>query len=261
MSVLTQTAFAAGLLDATPLPAGLAAWNSATPERRYGVYRNNVTVSLTGALASRFPAAERIVGADFFQAMAQLFIRLHPPKSPLLLIYGDDFPDFVAAFEPAREIAYLPDIMRLEVARGRAYHAADAEPLDPQALAAVDPARLGDLVFEPHPSLSILSSPHPVVTIWAMNAGEHPLVPVNAWQAEDALVVRPQRRVEVTSLPPGGAAFHRSLAAGKTLAAAAQDAMTADERFDLSTNLAVLLRSGAFTAFRQEHADDRRNDA
>ena len=151
--------------------------------------------------------------------------------------------------------------MRLEVARGRAYHAADATPLDPQALAAVDPARLGDLVFEPHPALSIFSSPHPAVTIWAMNAGERALAPLDRWEGEDALVVRPQMIVEVTALPPGGAMFHRLLAAGETLGLAAEAAMAADERFDLSTNLAVLLRSGAFTAIREENPDEHRHDA
>jgi hypothetical protein len=261
MSAVTQTAFAAGLFAATPLPAGLTAWNSLAPERRYGVYRNNVSASLTGALSSRFPVAERIVGAAFFRAMAQAFVRLHPPRSPLLLAYGDDFPDFVAAFEPARDIAYLPDVMRLEVARGRAYHAADAAPLDPLAVAVVDPTRLGDLVFTPHPALSIFSSPHPAVTIWAMNAGERPLAPLDHWEGEDALVVRPQMIVEVTPLPPGGALFYRLLAAGETLGLAAEAAMAADERFDLSTNLAVLLRSGAFTAIREENPDEHRHDA
>lgn len=261
MSAAIQSAFAAGLLDASPPPAGLRAWNAAAPERRYGVYRNNVTASLTTALASRFPAAERIVGSEFFRAMAQAFIRFHPPRSPLLLAYGDDFPDFVAVFEPARELAYLADVIRLEAARGRAYHAGDAAPLDPQDLATVDPSRLGSLVFTPHPSLSILSSPHPVVTIWAMNAGELDLAPMEHWQKEDVLIVRPQMVVEVIPLPPGGALLFRRLAAGLALAEAAEAAMAADTRFDLSTNLAVLLRSGAFTAFRQETSDEHADNA
>lgn len=260
MSVFTQSAFAAGLFETTPPPDGLTSWNADAPERRYGVYRNNVTASLSGALASRFPATEQIVGEEFFRAMAQVFIRLHPPRSPLLLAYGDEFPDFVAGFEPASAIAYLPDVLRLEAARGHAYHAADAEPLDPQALATVDPARLGSLVFKPHPSLLILSSPFPVVTIWAMNAGERPLAPVDLRCGEDALVVRPRMLVEVTALPPGGAVFHRMLADGATLAGAAEAALVADGAFDLSTNLAVLLRSGAFTAFSQDNADERRHD-
>ena len=261
MSAVTQSAFAARLFETTSAPPGLTAWNTATPDRRYAVYRNNVTASLTGALASRFPAAESIVGPDFFRAMARTFIEAHPPRSPVLLAYGDAFSEFVAAFKPARKLAYLADVMRLEAARGRAYHATDAPPLNPAILAAVDPDRLGDLVFVPHPSLAILSSPHPVVTIWAMNAGERPLAPIGEWRSEHALIARPHLIVEVTLLPPGGAAFFRQLATGATLAAAAETAISPDTCFDLSENLAELLRSGAFTAIRQDEPDENRYDA
>jgi len=261
MSAATQNAFAAGLFDMTPPPAGLTAWNAAVPERRYGVYRNNVSASLTGALASRFPATETIVGPEFFGAMAQAYTRLHPPRSPLLLAYGDDFPDFIADFEPAAELAYLPDVMRLEVARGKAYHAADVASLDPQALATVAPARLGSLIFTPHPSLSILSSSHPMVTIWAMNSGHQPLAIIEEWHGEDALIARPAMIVEVVPLAPGGATFFRQLAAGTVLAGAAEAAIRADARFDVTTNLATLLRSGAFTTFSQENTDEDRDHA
>ena len=261
MSATLQSAFAAGLFGTTPAPAGLMAWNTPTPERRYGVYRNNVTASLTAALASRFPATENIVGPDFFRAMARAFIEAHPPSSPVLLAYGDDLPDFVAAFAPARELAYLPDVMRLEIARGRAYHAADVPPLDPAILAATDPARLDALVFTPHPALSVLSSPYPVVTIWAMNAGERPLAPIDIRQGEHALSARPHLTVEVTPLSPGGAVFFHRLAAGAALASAAEGAMSEHADFDLSDNLAVLLRSGAFAAISQDDTDEDTNHA
>lgn len=261
MSDATQSAFAAGLLNAAPPPAGVTAWNSPSPSRRYAVYRNNVAASLTGALAARFPAAERIVGAAFFRAMAGVFIRLHPPRSPLLLAYGDDFPDFAAAFEPAREIAYLADVMRIEAARTRAYHAADATPLDPQALAGIEPDRLGGLVLVSHPSLSVVSSPHPAVTIWAMNAGETRIAPIADWRGEDALVVRPRMTVAVVPLPPAGVPFFRHLARGYTLAEAACAAMEADAAFDLSKNLAILLRTGAFTTIGRDQDDEDRDHA
>lgn len=259
MSAAIQNAFAAGLFSAALPPSGLVAWNGGTPERRYAVYRNNVMASLKAALASRFPATESIVGPDFFRAMAHAFIQHHPPRSPLLLSYGDDFPEFLTHFVPAQELIYLPDVMRLEIARGHAYHAADATPLEPKTLGAVEPARLGSLVFTSHPSLSVLSSPHPVVTIRAMNAGERPLSSIGDWQGEDALIVRPRMIVEVVRLAPGGAVFFRQLAARATLAEAADAAMRADARFDLSTNLATLLSSGAFTAFSQEHTDEDRD--
>lgn len=251
MSLSTQTEFAVALIDpGQAVPEGLTAWNGPRPERRFGVYRNNVAVGLIGALASRFPAAERIVGEEFFAAMAHEFIRQYPPRSPLLLAYGDNFADFVESFEPAREIPYLPDVIRLEVARGRAYHAADATPLDAALLATVEPEGLAYLSFVPHPSASIIRSAFPAITIWAMNTGEIELSDIEDWASEDALIVRPQMTVEVHRLPAGGAAFLETLIAGADLGSAFETALAETPDFDLSANLAAALAAGAFTAIR-----------
>ncbi|MGV1838211.1 putative DNA-binding domain-containing protein [Rhizobium rhizogenes] len=251
MSITTQAKFAAALLDTDrAVPEGLTAWTSPRPERRFGVYRNNIVAALIGALASRFPVAENIVGKDFFAAMAHEFVRLHPPRSPLLLAYGDDFADFVETFEPARDIDYLPDVIRLEAARGKAYHAGDAAPLDPVLLAAIEPERLASLVFVLHPSASILRSPFPMVTIWAMNAGEMELRPIDNWSGEDALVVRPEMTVEIHRLPAGGAVFLEVLAGRADLATAVEAAIATAPDFDLSANLAGALAAGAFTTIR-----------
>lgn len=249
MFAALQTDFATALLDADrAVPGALTAHTSREPVKRFAVYRNNVVVGLVNALRARFPATEKIVGEDFFFAMARLFVTAHPPRSKILSEYGEGFPGFVAMFEPAAELPYLPDVARLEAARTRAYHAADARPISPDALAALDPAQIGDLYVTLHPSLRIVRSRFPVVTIWAMNAGEAELGPVDETQAEDALVMRPEFNVFVTQLPPGGAAFLLGLAAGKNLAAAAGASIADHPAFDLTANLAGLINSGAMTA-------------
>jgi len=80
------------------------------------------------ALKSRFPVVEKIVGEEFFAAMTRVFVKAQPPRSPLLATYGDDFPDFIATFEPARGLPYLADVARLEATRTRSYHAATSRP-------------------------------------------------------------------------------------------------------------------------------------
>jgi hypothetical protein len=166
------------------------AWHGQQPERRFAVYRNNIASGLSRALAARFPAAEKIVGSAFFTAMAREFVTQHPPRSPVLLGYGDDFAAFVAGFQPAESVPYLADVIRLEAARGHAYHAADVLPLNPATLSALEGGRLAALRFESHPAVSIIRSPHPIVTIWAMNADEMALAPIEIWTPEDALIVR-----------------------------------------------------------------------
>lgn len=238
-------AFAAALLDPErPVPAGVTSHTCAVPARRFAVYRNNVVVGLARALAVRFPAVERIVGEEFFAAMARVFVAAQPPRSPLLMRYGDGFPDFIAGFAPAAELPYLADVARLEAARTRAYHAADAEPLDPAQLQAIEPDALGGVRFSLHPSIEIIRSAHPIVMIWAMNAGEAELGPIEDWRPEHALVARPRLDVEVRALPVGGAAFLDALRAGQPLAEAVDTATRESTEFDLAANLAGLIGSG-----------------
>ena len=240
-----ETSFADALLNADlPIPYGITAHNAAVPARRFAVYRNNMVVSLENALKSRFPVVEKIIGEEFFSAMARVFMKEQPPRSPLLATYGDEFPTFIAAFEPVRELPYLADVARLETARTRAYHAADAAPAGADDFAMLDRQAIGDIGIEMHPSTEIVRSPYPIVTIWAMNSGEQELAPIENWRGEDALVARPYLEVQVRALPQGGATFLLALAEGRPLSDAAQAALADDPDFDLTGNLAGLIGSG-----------------
>ena len=216
--------------------------------KRYNVYRNNVTVSLIEALAANFPAVRRITGEEFFRAMARFHIRETPPNSPLLFEYGRDFPPFVARYEYAQDMPWLADVARLERAWLDAYHAADAEPLSPSALAAVPAERLTDLVFTPHPAARIVRSRFAAVTIFAANRSRDPFDKINAGEPEDGLVTRPGFEVEVRRLPAGGAEFLSALIAGQTLGVAADAALRACPSFDIGAAIAGMIEAGALTS-------------
>ena len=246
-----QSHFQAALLDrARPVPAGVCAHSSARPERRYAIYRNNVLFSLIEALQARFPAASRITGEDFFKEMARRFVLGSPPCSPVLLDYGDDLPDFVAAFEPAWQIPYLADVMRLEVAWGQAYHAADVEPARAAALAGLPADALARTRVTLHPAVRLLRSAHPVVTLRAMNVEGGQVRPIDDWSGEDALVTRPGLAVDVLRLPPGGLDFIAALRAGATLEAALEAAFSGGDDFDPARALAGLISAGVAIGFQ-----------
>jgi hypothetical protein len=246
-----ETGFAAALRDPElPVPAGIVAHTHAAPARRFAVYRNNVAIGLIGAIETRFPVVRQLVGDDFFRALARTFVAECPPRSPVLMFYGDDFPDFIAGFAPAAELDYLPDVARLEAARTHAYHAADAEPLGAAEFARLDPDRLGEAIVRLHPSVRVIRSAHPIVTIWAMHAGEAQLGPIAEWQGEDALTARPHLDVETRRLPAGGAEFLRALGTGRPLAEAVESARADDPSFDLTANLAGLIGSGLVAGIR-----------
>jgi len=240
-----EVSFGRALLDPqAPVHFSASIENGATPARRFAVHRNNVVAGLIKTLQARFPVVVKTVGEEFFAAMARVFVAETPPRTPILTTYGDEFADFIGAFEPARELAYLADVARLEAARTRADHAADAVPVDTGRFAALDPDAVSDIRINLHPSVEIIRSPHPIVTIWAMNAGAQELAPIKDWRGEDALVVRPHLDVEVRLLPPAGATFLLALGAGGTIGEAAEAAFTEHPEFDLSRNLAELMSSG-----------------
>ena len=203
-------------------------------QARLSVYRNTVARSLALALAQRFPAVERLVGPDFFAAMAAPFLAAHPPRSPVLQEWGDAFPGFLAGFPPVAGLPYLADVARIEWARGLAYHAADAAPLPADrladALAGGGPLRL-------HPALQLLRLSYPAVSIWQANQpGQDGAC--RAAGAEIALIWRrPDHQVPVARIAPGEAALLDALLRGAPLSAALDD-----ESGDPAALLALLIR-------------------
>ena len=168
-----QRAFADGVLaDDAAIVQHLRAGRFPA-ERHLQVYRNNVFESLTGAFKAVYPAVERLVGTGFFAYAVDGYIRRHPPASGNLHDFGEDFAGFLAGFEPARALAYLPDVARLEWAWHRAFHAADGGPLALAALAAVAPEHYGELRFRLHPSAQLLASDYPILRIWQVNQPDH----------------------------------------------------------------------------------------
>ena len=171
---------------------------------RFDIYRNNVIASLSGALGKTFPVVRRMLGKDYFRALAAAFVRQHPPKARVVAEYGTGFPDFIAGFEHLRDFAYLCDVARLELARLQALRAADALPADP-ALAG-DPQALLDVRLRFHPSARLVRSAFPIADLWAAHQHENVESPA-VWEGQDVLVSRLDARVSHLVLSPIEADF------------------------------------------------------
>lgn len=239
------TAFATALLQPQmPCPRGLATWNGSDPARRFAIYRNNVVVSLVEALSAVCPVVRALVGDAFFHAMARAYVDARPPRSPLMATFGQDLPDFIAGFAPAAGLPYLADVARLETARIRAHHAADARPAGPADFAALPADALNRVRIEVHPSAVLLSSDAAIVSLWAAHQGALDIADVDPAEPEDALVIRPHLDVDVVRLRPGEHPFLAALAAGETVETAAERALADTPALDLPLALHALVTSG-----------------
>lgn len=195
-----QAAFAAALLETSDFERGAAPRNLPSgSERRFDVHRNTVMSSLIRALADGFPSVERLVGAEFFAAMAALHVRAHPPRHPVLLAWGAAFPAFIEGFEPVAHLPYLADVARLDGLRRRAWHAPDVAPLDLAQFEGVDADAIAGRRVALHPSVGVLGSAHPARTLWAAQNSDDAPAAIN-WQAEPSVVWRSAGAIHVDAL-------------------------------------------------------------
>ena len=242
--IVTQTAFRKGLLDpGLPAPEGLQNPDGAQATKRFDVYRNNVAASLSDALEAAFPVIRKLVGDEFFRAMAGVYLRKFPPSSPLMMFYGEHLPQFLTRFEPTKNHRYLPDIARVELAIRKSYHAADAAPIDGQALAAIAPEDLMALCMTIAPAVQVVSSKdYPIHAIYIANTRDNAPKPEPG--AESVLIARPQFDPTIHKISTADATCIKALQDGKSLGMALAEA---GDDLDLGATLGLLLSQRAIT--------------
>jgi len=232
-----QQQFAASLLD-VGIPADAADIRSdrLPASARLRIYRNNMFVSLTNALAACYPVVRRLVGEDCFKEQARQYIRSHELRSPNLHQYGGGFADFLSTSPDVRTLPYLADVAQLEWACQQVYHAPTATHLSLEELATVDTGQYHALRFHLNPSTRLVASSYPIFQIWRANQSDQQddytisLDGGGDW----LLVMRRDDDIEIKSIKPADWCFLRALADGATLHAAFTRGIAADLSFDLA---------------------------
>lgn len=240
-----QSDFVAALVDPTrAVPRGIISYRGDSDPKRFAVYRNNVHVGLVGVLAAKYPVCSQLVGEEFFTAMARIYVADNKPASPIMMLYGADFSDFISSFAAARSVPYLSDMAALEQAWSAAYHAADSQPLTLTEIADIDPNALPDVQMRPHPAAGLVRSKYPVGSIWSAHQAPGGTIKPGA---EAVLITRPALDVRVTVIPGADAAFADALFRGVAIGDAVEHTMTNHPLFDFGRALAGLCSLGAFS--------------
>jgi hypothetical protein len=252
-----QAAFAGGIVDSRLLPPpSVVECGGSGLSGGFAVYRNNSVVSLLDALHDRFSVTCLLVGEEFFRAMARSYVGGHRPASPLLMLYGDDFPVFIGGFAPAADVPYLSDVARLELAWSEAYHAPEDRSLQAQVLSRASPAALLNMRLTLHPSVRSVRSAYPVADIWAAHQKPGVAPAVTHWCGQDVLIVRPDSEVQVHTLGRGVYAFVGALLDGMCVQDAAEVALGDHVEFDAGQSIVKLLGIGAVVALEGADAQE-----
>ena len=216
------------------------------------VYRNNYRGNLHDTLAGAYPVTEQLVGKDFFRYMTRLYIGQHPSRSGNLHHYGMQLPDFIAAFEPAKGLVYLPDVAALEWACHRAYFADNDVALDVGKLAQVHPNQYSDLILYTHQSCHQVRSHYPVAAIWHAHqpgASEDFHIDLDSGSC-NALVSRKNDVVLVCELSDADSAWLQGIQAGISLGDATADTLEHYPDFNLQAALLQLVELDVLSNFK-----------
>ncbi|MEO5843579.1 MAG: DNA-binding domain-containing protein, partial [Caldimonas sp.] len=209
----------------------------------FAVYRNTVAAACIDALAANFPTVLRIVGQDWFNDAAVLFMRCSPSADGRLACYGATFPTFLASFEPARDIPYLHDVARLDRLWTESHLAADEGRLDAGTLARLAPAELADAVLVPHAAARWASFREvPAFMIWQRHRDGLDTGTDIDWHGDNALLTRLDCAVTWRAITRGEAAFLDACSNGTPFGEAAGHCGDA-----IAQALPRLLAAGAFS--------------
>lgn len=219
---------------------------------RLGVYRNNIVGSLTDVMLASFPVIEKLVGKDFLEKMARSFILRNPPQQGCLMFYGEGFAEFIATFEPARTLPYLPDVARFELALNRAYYAVDDRPLRAETLGDIPPSALVETRLALRDSVQFLRSDYPLTAIqdFCHADAQEQAGSLNLDQGDEALMIyRPALETRVVSLAGDEDFMLRAMAGGAVLGRALEETLGRFEQFDVQKFLEKHLALETFRDF------------
>ena len=255
-----QQAFASALFAPHAEAALLASFKQGAGAHGLALYRGNLSATWHKTLSAAYPVLRQLVGDEFFGALCRAYGMAHPSNDADLNRFGATFAQFLDHFAPLAklaELAYLPDMARLEWALQCAHFSADARGLDARALGALSPAQLEAARITLHPACSLFSSSWAVVLLWqAHQPGSGIDFPVQMRFGSCALVARPHFKAE---LAPHSAAAHAALgvlAAGQPFGAALDAAFALDARFDVAAHLQQWLTLSVLTALTMVDTSD-----
>ena len=219
----------------------------------FAVYRNTWLKGLLDALDASFPTVAMILGPETFKAVAIEFARDHRPDTPVLALYGGEFPDFLAVHRAALDIPYLRDVAALDRLWTECFLAPDAPALRPQDYGSLRPAEMFGLRPRLHPAARIGWFETPAVTIWQAHRAEGEFEEIEPeWRAERALVSRRGAAVTVTLLDEAAYTILIEIRNGRTLGSAIATAAEAHPGSDLAGGVSTIIASGALTGAGKE---------
>ena len=176
---------------------------------RLAIYADAYRSRLIEALEAQYPALLALLGAEEFAALGHAYVQAHDSSFASIRFYGGALGAFLAVHPDFAARPWRSELAHFEWAMNDVFDAADAAPLDVQALGLIAPENWAELGFDAHPSVRRLDLLWNASALWrALTDGQphpppdaqaHP-VPWLLWRRELQILFRPLAGLEAGAL-------------------------------------------------------------
>ncbi|MFL0809903.1 MAG: DNA-binding domain-containing protein [Agarilytica sp.] len=209
---------------------------------RLSIYQNNTYYSLIEAIKDLYPSVVATIGEELVGACAREWLEHNPPTSPAMVAFGQGFNEFIGQHPTTQDFAYIGDLATFDLLQHQSYHAADDQPLAPDAFTELKPEALANSRIQALDSVRLFRSDFAVFDIWRLASGQTE-DPVNADTPQHILIIRPKSEVAAYELNPAFYGFFHSLLHAQTLQEALEVATEIDEKFNPTQAIQLLVQS------------------
>ena len=210
-----------------------------SPVEQLDIYREQFWLRHTSSLVEDFPGLSGILGQDEWEKLAELYLTEVAPDSYTLRDLGARLPEVIERASWLSHQALCLDMARLELAYIEVFDARDTPPLAAERLATIPEETFADARLVIAPSVRLLSLRYPVGNLRRkLRANPDDPVPIPDESPQQLVVYRLERQLWDMPVSQVAFTFLAGLAAGNTLGAAAELAVTSPEaEAELSTSI------------------------
>jgi hypothetical protein len=130
------------------------------------IYANAYVMRLVEALRSNYPALHHALGDEDFAVMARGYLERYPSTHASIRWFGGSLARFLQDQDSWRRVPVLSELAAFEWALRHTIDAADAERLTTETLLSVPVQDWGELQFDLHPSVTLLSLQWNAPQLW-----------------------------------------------------------------------------------------------
>lgn len=223
---------------------------------RLNIYRNNVFGNFNSVLRSIYEVVEKLVGEKYFAQICNSYNQKFFSKSGNLDNFGIDFAKFLEQEKSNHNLAFLPDLARLELFYHKAYFADISEKFPLIKFKKLPQKKFFHLQFQLHPSCFLISSKFAIFSIWKNNVGKKSSKKINALNPEFAMVERVFEKVNIHKITVEEFLFLKNISKKTLFETYEKIVKITGKEFDIGALVNKFISSGIIINFKTKEPHD-----